>query len=165
MRNSADEPHVSRHQFGHRGFARDRCSAHRVGRSWPRRARERGHGAGLHPGDRSPLVLDGLAARESHRRVIGSAILANLLNPKLTIFFFAFLPQFVPEHSSAQLMRMLGLNAVFMAMTFIVFVGYGVFAAGVRRHLIERPRIVRRVRQAFAVSFVALGAKLAVTAR
>ena len=83
----------------------------------------------------------------------------------MTIFFFAFLPQFVPEHSSAQLMRMLGLNAVFMAMTFIVFVGYGVFAAGVRRHLIERPRIVRRVRQAFAVSFVALGAKLAVTAR
>ena len=115
--------------------------------------------------DRSPLVVsDGLAPRKA-RRVIGSAILANLLNPKLTIFFFAFLPQFVGSDSSHQVPTMLLLSGVFMAMTFVVFASYGIFAASVRRHLIDRPAIVRRVRQVFAVSFVGLSAKLATTAR
>ena len=50
-------------------------------------------------------------------------------------------------------------------MTFLVFAGYGVFAAAVRVHLVERPRVVRRMRQLFAASFVVLGAKLATTAR
>ncbi len=60
---------------------------------------------------------------------------------------------------------MLALSAVFMVMTFVVFAFYGVFAAGVRRHLIDRPRVVRRVRQTFAASFVLLSAKLATTPR
>jgi threonine/homoserine/homoserine lactone efflux protein len=89
----------------------------------------------------------------------------NLLNPKLTIFFFAFLPQFVPVHSHHQIATMLELSGVFMVMTLVVFALYGLFAAGVRRHVIERPRIVRRMRQVFAASFVGLGAKLAFTAR
>jgi threonine/homoserine/homoserine lactone efflux protein len=115
--------------------------------------------------DHSPLVVsDGLAPRRA-RRVIGAAILANLLNPKLTIFFFAFLPQFLGSQSSRQVPTMLMLSAVFMAMTFVVFALYGVFAASVRRHLIDRPRIVRRIRQVFAASFVGLSAKLATTAR
>jgi threonine/homoserine/homoserine lactone efflux protein len=115
--------------------------------------------------DRSSLIIDDERAHKPALRVIGSAILANLLNPKLTIFFFAFLPQFVPAHSSHQLGTMLGLSAAFMVMTFVVFAGYGVFAAGVRRHLIDRPRVIRRIRKTFAASFVALSAKLATTAR
>ena len=115
--------------------------------------------------DTSPLVIEDGQAGKPALRVIGSAILANLLNPKLTIFFFAFLPQFVPTHSHHQVGRMLGLSAVFMAMTFFVFAFYGLFAAGVRRHLIDRPRIVRRMRRTFAASFVVLSAKLATTAR
>jgi threonine/homoserine/homoserine lactone efflux protein len=115
--------------------------------------------------DRSPLTVEQDRPPRPARRVIGSAVLVNLLNPKLTLFFFAFLPQFVPRGSSHQLATMLGLSAVFMAMTFLVFAGYGVFAAAVRVHLIERPRVVRRMRQTFAASFVGLGAKLATTAR
>jgi len=98
-------------------------------------------------------------------KVIGSAVLVNVLNPKLTLFFFAFLPQFIPGHAGGQLGAMLALSGVFMAMTLVVFAGYGLFAAAVREHLVSRPRIVRRMRQTFAVSFVALGAKLAVTTR
>jgi threonine/homoserine/homoserine lactone efflux protein len=115
--------------------------------------------------DRSPLVVDHETAHRSSVRVILSAVAANLLNPKLTVFFFAFLPQFVPARAPHQLATMLLLSAVFMAMTFVVFTIYGVFAAAVRRHLIDRPKIVRRVRQTFAASFVALSAKLATTAR
>jgi threonine/homoserine/homoserine lactone efflux protein len=115
--------------------------------------------------DKTALVVDDQRTEKSAWRVISSAILLNLLNPKLTLFFFAFLPQFVPPGSPHELRRLLALSAVFMVMTFVVFTIYGVFAAGVRRHLIDRPKIVRRIRQAFAASFVALGVKLAATAR
>jgi threonine/homoserine/homoserine lactone efflux protein len=114
--------------------------------------------------DKTPLQLD-LTARRSPWRVIGSAILANLLNPKLTIFFFAFLPQFIPAHSPHQVVDMLLLSSVFMTMTLAVFIGYGAFAASVRHHLIDRPQAIRHVRKVFAGSFVALSAKLATTGR
>jgi threonine/homoserine/homoserine lactone efflux protein len=115
--------------------------------------------------DTSPLVVADDEPPRSAARVIGSAILANALNPKLTVFFFAFLPQFVPPHAHHELPRLLALSGVFMAMTFVVFVLYGVGAAAVRRHVIERPRVIRRIRQAFAASFVGLGVKLAATSR
>ena len=103
--------------------------------------------------DTSVLVVGDDQPGRSAPRVVGSAILANLLNPKLTVFFFAFLPQ------------LLLLSGVFMAMTFVVFVVYGVLAAAVRRHVINRPRVVQNVRRVFAGTFVALGLKLATTAR
>jgi threonine/homoserine/homoserine lactone efflux protein len=57
------------------------------------------------------------------------------------------------------------LNAVFMALTFVVFVGYGLFAASIRNHVISRPRVLTWMRHTFAAALVALGAKLAVTDR
>lgn len=89
------------------------------------------------------------------------AVLANLLNPKLTIFFFAFLPQFVSPDSPTAVWSMVGLASVFMAMTFVVFSAYGWFATAMRRHLIDRPRVVRWVQRTFSMAYVALGAKLA----
>jgi len=115
--------------------------------------------------DTSALSVTDDRTPRSARRVVLSAVLVNLLNPKLTIFFFAFLPQFAPRDSPQALTRLLALSAVFMLMTFVVFALYGVFAASVRSHLLARPRLVDRVRQAFALSFLALGAKLATTAR
>lgn len=100
-------------------------------------------------------------APRSNGQVIVSAILVNVLNPKLSIFFFAFLPQFVSLSEESPLLRMVALSLVFMAMTFAVFVVYGVFAASVRDHVISRPRILAWMRRAFAAAFVALGAKLA----
>jgi threonine/homoserine/homoserine lactone efflux protein len=115
--------------------------------------------------DKSELVVEDDQPSRSSARVIASAMLSNLLNPKLTIFFFAFLPQFVPRHAPHQLERLLLLSGVFMAMTFVVFVVYGVAASALRRHLIERPKVIRRVRRVFAASFVGLGVKLATTSR
>jgi threonine/homoserine/homoserine lactone efflux protein len=105
------------------------------------------------------------AAPRSIKRIIVSGILVNLLNPKLSIFFFAFLPQFVRPGESGRLLHMLALSGVFMLVTFIVFVGYGLFAASVRRHVISRPRVLTWMRRTFAGAFVALGAKLALTSR
>jgi threonine/homoserine/homoserine lactone efflux protein len=105
------------------------------------------------------------APPRSTRRIVVSGVLVNLLNPKLSIFFFAFLPQFVHADESGRLLHMLGLSGFFMLATFVVFVGYGLFAAGVRRHIISRPRVLTWMRRTFAGAFVALGAKLALTSR
>ena len=98
-------------------------------------------------------------------KVIVSAILINILNPKLSIFFFAFLPQFVSADEAHPLSRMLELSSIFMLLTFLVFVGYGLFAASIRDHIISRPRVLTWMRRAFAGAFVALGAKLALAER
>jgi threonine/homoserine/homoserine lactone efflux protein len=97
--------------------------------------------------------------------VIVSAILINILNPKLSIFFFAFLPQFVSADEAQPLSRMLELSGVFMAMTFAVFVVYGLFAAAIRNQIISRPRVLTWMRRTFAAAFAALGAKLALAER
>src|SRR5882672_2109955 len=101
----------------------------------------------------------------SARQVIVSAILINILNPKLSIFFFAFLPQFVSAEEPHPLARMLELSSVFMLLTFVVFVGYGLFAASIRNHVISRPQVLTWMRRTFAAAFVALGVKLALADR
>jgi threonine/homoserine/homoserine lactone efflux protein len=101
----------------------------------------------------------------STTRLITSAILLNILNPKLSIFFFAFLPQFVSVSDAHPLSRMLELSSVFMLLTFIVFVGYGLFASSIRNRVISRPRVLTWLRRTFAGAFVALGVKLAVADR
>ncbi len=114
--------------------------------------------------EKGALVAEGDGDAVPVRRVLAAGVLINILNPKLTIFFFAFLPQFV-DPGSAGVPQMLGLSAVFMALTFAVFALYGVFAAAVRRHVISRPRVIAWMRRTFAASFLALGAKLAVSNR
>jgi threonine/homoserine/homoserine lactone efflux protein len=101
----------------------------------------------------------------SVRQVIVSGVLINILNPKLSIFFFAFLPQFVNADEPNALARMGELSAVFMLLTFIVFTGYGVFAASVRNHIVSRPRVLTWMRRSFAGAFAALGLKLAFSER
>jgi len=105
------------------------------------------------------------AAARTPRQVITSAILVNVLNPKLSIFFFAFLPQFVGQAEEHRLAHMLALSVVFMLVTFVIFVAYGLCAASARRYVLSRPRVLQWMRRAFAGAFVALGARLAVASR
>ncbi|ANZ40684.1 lysine transporter LysE [Lentzea guizhouensis] len=107
--------------------------------------------------DRSDLVADA-PVETSARRIVTTAVLINLLNPKLTIFFVAFLPQFAATTGD-----MVVLSGVFMALTFVGFALYGVFAASMRDRVLRRPRVVVWLRRFFAASFVALGLKLALT--
>ena len=111
------------------------------------------------------LKVESEGVPRSNVQVVVSAVLVNVLNPKLSIFFFAFLPQFVSVGEANPLSRMLELSLAFMAMTFVVFVGYGVFAASVRNHVISRPKVLTWMRRTFAAAFVGLGAKLALDQR
>jgi len=112
----------------------------------------------------SALQIEAVPPR-STRRIITSGVLVNLLNPKLSIFFFAFLPQFIRAGDDQRVLHMLGLSAAFMLATFVVFAAYGLFAAAVRNHVLTRPRVLVWMRRTFAGAFVALGAKLALTQR
>ncbi len=111
------------------------------------------------------LSVDGKGDPRSGWRIIGDGVLLNLLNPKLSIFFVAFLPQFIAADAAHPLGAMLELSAVFMAMTFAVFALYGVFAAAMRDHVVSRPAVMAWMRRGFAAAFVALGARLALTER
>jgi len=111
------------------------------------------------------LKIEKEIARRSAGQVVVTAILINILNPKLSIFFFAFLPQFVNADEPHALPRMLELSSVFMFLTFVVFAGYGVFAASVRDHVTSRPKVLMWMRRTFAGAFAALGVKLALSER
>ena len=112
-------------------------------------------------------VLD-VSASPDIRVSSGIAIkgfLINILNPKLSVFFLAFLPQFVDARDPQALPLMIELSAAFMTMTFVVFVGYGLFAATIRDRIATRPRVMNWLRRTFAGAFLALGAKLAFAER
>jgi threonine/homoserine/homoserine lactone efflux protein len=115
--------------------------------------------------ERGALRVETEVGARSAIQVTTTAILINILNPKLSIFFLAFLPQFVSADEPHPLSRMLVLSAVFMLLTFVVFVGYGLFAAAIRNHVISRPRVLTWMRRTFAAAFVALGARLALAER
>ncbi len=94
-------------------------------------------------------------------RIALRGLLINILNPKLSIFFLAFLPQFISGGSVSELPQMLILSGTFMLMTFIVFVGYGLLAFQVRQFVIHSPVLIQRIQKVFAGLFVALAVKLA----
>lgn len=99
------------------------------------------------------------------KRLIINGILLNVLNPKLSLFFLAFLPQFVPAETSNPTPCMLALAAIFMGLTFIVFVGYGACASAARDHVISRPTTMTWFRRTFAGVFGLLAVKLAFAER
>ncbi len=116
---------------------------------------------------RSPAALEVRAdapARSTGGR-IAEAMLVNLLNPKLSLFFLTFLPQFIAPGEAQPAERMAQLSLVFMAMTLVVFLGYGVFAARFRDQVLQRPSVLVWLRRGFAAAFVALGGKLALMQR
>ncbi|ABE40042.1 Lysine exporter protein (LYSE/YGGA) [Rhodopseudomonas palustris BisB5] len=116
-------------------------------------------------GERGPLSIEKEVGARSALQITVTGVLINILNPKLSIFFLAFLPQFVAADEAHPLGRMVELSGIFMLMTFVVFAIYGLFAAWLRDHVITRPKVLTWMRRGFAAAFVALGAKLATAER
>ncbi|KIL06021.1 lysine transporter LysE [Stutzerimonas stutzeri] len=115
--------------------------------------------------NRSAFAVETGAVRCSAASLIAKAFLLNILNPKLTIFFLAFLPQFIQPGAGDPLRSLLILSATFMGMTFAVFVLYGLLAHLFRTAVIESTRVQTWLRRGFAASFAGLGANLALADR
>jgi threonine/homoserine/homoserine lactone efflux protein len=111
-----------------------------------------------------------LAEEEGTEEMAGWAtvrrgVLINVLNPKLTIFFFAFLPQFIDSPPTLLDARLLGLSSVFMAMTLAVFLIYAAFAAKIRERVLSTPKLLRRIEQSLGAVLLGFAARLAVAER
>jgi threonine/homoserine/homoserine lactone efflux protein len=109
------------------------------------------------------LKLDPSSQKMSTNQIVSKGILINILNPKLTMFFFAFLPLFISSDVGSYREQMIGLSAVFMAMTFVVFALYGILASGVSKYLINSPKAIRQMQRSFAIVFAGFAAKLALS--
>ena len=115
--------------------------------------------------DKTAFAMSDTSSASSAWKLIVRAFLLNILNPKLTIFFLAFLPQFVESGAASPLPQLLILSSVFMAMTFVVFVVYGFLAHAFRKAVIESPRVQAALRRGFAAAFAGLGINLALSER
>jgi threonine/homoserine/homoserine lactone efflux protein len=115
--------------------------------------------------DRSAFAIENTPSTQSAQALVVKAFLLNILNPKLSIFFLAFLPQFVEPTAASPLAQMLVLSSVFMAMTFLVFIVYGFLAHSFRKLVIESSQVQAWLRRGFATAFVGLGAHLALSER
>jgi threonine/homoserine/homoserine lactone efflux protein len=115
--------------------------------------------------DRTAFAVDAdrAGAATSGGAQVLNAFVLNILNPKLTIFFLAYLPQFVDAAADRPLAQLLTLSALFMAMTFAVFVVYGLVAHALRRHVMGSARVQQGLRRGFSAAFAALGARLALS--
>jgi threonine/homoserine/homoserine lactone efflux protein len=111
--------------------------------------------------DTSAFLIDESAGHVKPLGLIVKAFLMNILNPKLTIFFLAFLPQFVRPLDYSPMVQLLVLSAVFMLMTFLVFAAYGFLAHAFRRRIVESKRAQRALRYGFSFVFAGMGARLA----
>lgn len=113
--------------------------------------------------DTGSLKLDQSSQKMNAFQIALKGILINILNPKLTIFFFAFLPLFVSPDAVSPTKQMIGLSAIFMGMTLVIFALYGILASGISTYLTNSPRAIRRMQRSFAIIFAALAAKLALS--
>lgn len=111
------------------------------------------------------LALEGNQEKQGLLSVAFKGFLINILNPKLTIFFLAFLPQFIPAQAAQPTQSMLLLGGIFMLMTFVVFIIYGLLANSVRTYIVRSEKISTYIQRTFAGGFAALGLKLALTNR
>ncbi|MCP5076388.1 MAG: LysE family translocator [Rhodobacteraceae bacterium] len=93
-------------------------------------------------------------------QIITRGVLINLLNPKLTLFFLAFLPQFLTPDTPGFATDVAMMGGVLVAQTFCVFLAYGLGASWMRRRLLGNPGWLVRCNQGVAALFAGLGASI-----
>jgi threonine/homoserine/homoserine lactone efflux protein len=113
----------------------------------------------------SPLTVNNSRDTQNWFSISLKGFLLNILNPKLSIFFLAFLPQFISPQATQPVVSMFTLGFVFMAMTLLVFIGYGLMASQFRQYIIRSERLSMHIQRVFAGGFAALGLKLALSER
>ena len=114
---------------------------------------------------RQGLLIDSDKSDTSHTSLFWQGILVNALNPKVALFFMAFIPQFVKPASWSIPVQTIVLGSIFMVFTVIIFIVYGVSASMIRKWVIERPRVHKVIDWTTGSLFVFLGIRLALSNR
>ncbi|WP_322059069.1 LysE family translocator [Paraburkholderia sp. J63] len=113
------------------------------------------------------LRSQGLAAagdrpRQPLATIFRQSVLGNVMNPKVTLFFVVFLPQFVDTHGAQSVtLQMLELGLVFMAQTVVVFSVFGLCAGTIGGWLKRRPRAGVWLDRLAGLTFIAIGIRVA----
>jgi threonine/homoserine/homoserine lactone efflux protein len=116
--------------------------------------------------DAGALPLDdGNTPIDSVGSVVWRGVLLNVLNPKLTLFFFAFLPQFLDASPGLLDVRLIGLGGIFMLMTLAVFALYALASAAARDLILAAPAARRWIERTLGAFLIAFAARLALTDR
>ena len=101
--------------------------------------------------------------KENDLKIIGKEILLNLLNPKLTLFFLSFLPQFLIKSDFNYSTQMMILSVIFMGLTLVIFILYGLLANSFKQLIIKSEKTTQRIQQIFGVILIGFAAKLALS--
>ena len=95
------------------------------------------------------------------RKLFMIGALSNISNPKITIFYFAYLPQFISPDVANPTLLLLALGTAFSLLTFLVKAPIGYFAGVASRWVRERPIVIRVINRVSGAVLLALGARLA----
>lgn len=112
---------------------------------------------------RDMIVLDEKREKVHSLRIIGKGVLLNLLNPKLTLFFLSFIPQYLVPSKYGYTTQMIILSLIFMGMTLLVFILYGVLANSFKHFIKNSRRVTERIQQSFGLIMIGFAAKLAIS--
>ena len=113
--------------------------------------------------NKEDIVSDENSVEKSRNSIFLQGFLINILNPKLSIFFLAFLPQFLSPNKLSVTSQTLILGSIFMSMTIVLFIGYGIFASTLRRRVLQSPKILKVIKWCFSSVFLGLGVRLALS--
>jgi len=112
-----------------------------------------------------PLDLSVQNSSIELRKLYIKGFIMNILNPKVSIFFLAFLPQFVSPSSGSVTLQMISLGLIFMVMTIVVFSSIGIAGNLLSSKLLEQPSIVKYMNILTSFVLGGLGLKLALSSQ
>lgn len=112
---------------------------------------------------KSKLDFNNKIMENRTRTILCRGIMINLLNPKLTLFFFAFLPQYISSNCKSYIVESAMLGIAFMLITFLVFAGYGMLASLIKTLITKSPQRLQHMQQLFGIIFVAFAIEIAIS--
>ncbi len=110
---------------------------------------------------RSSFSIEGASGAKALAAIYRQSVIGNILNPKVTLFFLAFLPQFVDAHAGHVGAQMALLGAIFMAQTVVIFGAVAFFSGWIGAWIRAKPVIGERLNVFAGVTFIALGVRVA----
>jgi threonine/homoserine/homoserine lactone efflux protein len=110
---------------------------------------------------RSSFSIEAAGDRKALATIYRQSVIGNMLNPKVTLFFLAFLPQFVNSQAGHVGMQMAILGAIFMAVTVVIFSAVAIFSGWIGDWVRAKPAIGERLNVFAGVTFIALGIRVA----